>query len=240
MKYKVRCSRLSELLAGCRKKKNEFIWEDLNVFNDTHIKLAVEIYNEQLFKPAEITTIDMQAGKELEKDAVLLYDSVFETDYIKDYERSRSLNLPYEKENDFIRGSRDFGSNTKTIDCKISTDKNVFDTKRFLPPENEYVIQLNGYAWLYGSTELELFNALMMPTQEQIRKMASNKAYIENLDESEFSVYQSILERSYGYDMYLSDKQRVHIKQIPLIPNFQGIIKIRVKLLNEWIEKNLE
>lgn len=238
MKYKVRCSKIADLLSGCGKVKNKFVWKNLDVWNETHIELAITIYNEQenIFIPANVSTLDMQAGKELEESAVQLYDSFFKTNYYPEYKQRRSVASDFEKENDWIKGTKDFGDFTKTIDCKISTNKNVFDLKRFVPVENDYVIQLNGYGWLYNTPNLELYNVLMTPTNGQLFKMVSSKAYVENLDDNEQYSYEERLNQYYNYD-FMPVKKRIIIKDVPIIENFQEIVKKRVELLNEKIEE---
>lgn len=237
--YKVRCSSLSTLLGGCGKVNNKLEWKDLDKMNDTHIRLAIEIYNKanSLFIPAEVKTLDMSAGNEMESEAIQMYDSHFNTNYHTDYVLNRGVLQDFEKSNDWITGTRDFGTTTKTIDCKISTDKNVFDTKKFMPVETDYTIAMNGYAWLYGSKELELYNALMPATYGQIKKFVSNMSYIECFNEEQCDVYQELIETSYDYSL-LSIAKRINIKEVPIIPNFDEIIKKRVEVLNKWIEEN--
>jgi hypothetical protein len=126
--YRVRCSSLSTLLAGCGKSKvkNKLEWDDLDKMNDSHIKLAIQIYNKtnSLFEAADIDTLDMRAGTVQEHLAVKMYDEHFKTNF-SDYQKIR-------KYNDWIEGERDFGDDEVTIDCKISTDKNVFETNSLL------------------------------------------------------------------------------------------------------------
>lgn len=239
MKYKVRCSSFSTLLGGCGKVRNCLEWNDIDNWNEAHIKLAIEIYNhtEGIFTPAEITTLDMSAGNENESDTVKLYDEFFGTNYFTDYEISRSVTQKFNKSNDYLTGSRDFGNDVKTIDAKCSTDKNVFDAKKFVPLETDYIIQQNGYSLLYGTPELELYNALMPATFGQIKKFTDNKAYIEMLSDTEKDEYQFKLEDNYSYQ-FLPLSKRISVREIPLIDGFSEIVKKRVTILNNWIESN--
>src|SRR5574343_588060 len=99
--YKVRCSSLGNLLAGCGKEKNKLVWNDLKAMSDAHIKLAIEIYNQYTygFKTENVVTLDMHAGTENESEAVRLYDRVFKTNCYAEYEKTRLENLPFAKEN---------------------------------------------------------------------------------------------------------------------------------------------
>lgn len=237
--YRVRCSSMSVLLGSCGKVNNKLEWTKLKTWNDTHIKLAISIYNktESIFTPAEVSTLDMSAGTEMESEAIQLYDKHKLTNYHPDYIDKRSVLGEYEKENEWATGTRDFGGDIKTIDCKISTDKNVFDAKKFLPLETDYVIAMNGYAWLYGSEELELYNALMPATYGQIKKFVGTKAYIDCLTDQQQDEYQELIENNYNYEL-LPIHKRINLKPVPIIPNFGEMIKNRVEVMNEWIEKN--
>lgn len=237
--YKVRCSSLDILFAGCGKVNNKYEWKDLSKINESHIKLAIEIYNKAngLFVPAEVCTLDMNTGSELEPDAIKMYDSFFNTNYFPDYEECRNKLLDFEAENEWITGTRDFGNIQQTIDCKISTNKNVFDLKKFTPVEVGYTIQVNGYGWLYGTKILKLYNCLMPASFGQIKKFVDSKGYIEMLSDEQRFAYEEVLEASYNYDLIAIEK-RINVKIIPQIENFQDITKKRVEVLNEWIEKN--
>jgi hypothetical protein len=236
--YRVRCSSLNTLLAGCGKVNNKFEWTKLDTMNDSHIKLAISIYNkENGFTPAEIKTLDMSAGTELEPEGVLLYDEFHKTNFYPDYIKSRENLGSFEKSNDFITGTRDFGNDIKTIDCKTSTDKNVFDCKKFEPIEPNYVVAMNGYSWLYGTPELELYNVLMSATFGQIKKFVGNKAYIDEYSEEQTDIYQQMMELNYDY-RFLDLSKRIDTKPVPIIENFEEIITKRVQEMNKWIEKN--
>lgn len=240
--YKVRCSSIGTLLAGCGKVTNKLEWKDLTKMNDSHIGLAIEIYNKKHgFESESITTLDMNAGNEHESDAIKMYDEYFGTKYHKLYlegrQKMKESGKRSEMSNEYLTGTRDFGDNKKTIDCKVSTDKNVFDRKRFEALDLGYICQVNGYGYLYGTKELELYNALMPATFGQIKKMVSSKAYIEMLDDFQQDELQARLEANYGYD-FLPLAKRVQAVPIPKIDNFQEIIKVRVETLNEWIDKN--
>lgn len=234
MKYKVRCSELSTLLDGCGKVKNKLEWDELDKMNDSHIKLAIKIYNkvQNRFEPADVDTLDMRAGTLQEKAAFQMYDEHFGTNFAN-YQKERLSN-------DWIEGERDAGDNSITIDCKISTDKNVFDAKRFAKTQDVgYIIQLNGYGWLYNTPKLQLFNALMPPLPEQIDKMVRDKLWACKLDLIEEQAYRDKLESSYFYDFY-PVKSRIQTHDIPVIENFQEIVKKRVEIMNEWIDKNMK
>ena len=240
--YKIRASSISTLLEGCGKVANKFEWKDLEKMTESHIKLAIQVYNKNNgFESADIDTLDMSAGTEQEPQAIMMYDEFLSTNYFKSYNdcRTEKGNKPFEVENDWITGTRDFGSKEKTIDCKISTDKNVFDLKRFSSPEINYTIQLNAYGWLYNTNDLELFNALMPPTEQQINKFFSNKNYNCKLTFEQEVEYREKILRCYDYD-FLPLRKRVIIKKVENINNFESIVKSRVEVLNEWIEKNLK
>lgn len=241
--YKVRCSSLATLLGSCGKVNNKLEWNKLDAWNDTHIRLAIDIYNKtnDIFTSAEVKTLDMSAGNELEEESVQLYDERFGTSYFPDYVKSRihllENNLDFEKSNEFITGTRDFGNSTKTVDNKISTDKNVFDAKKFDSVETNYIIAMNGYKWLYGTPELELSNVLMTATYGQIKKFVDNKGFIDNLGDVEKDEYQILMERNYDYRLLPLEK-RIDTKEVPIIDNFEDIIKERVSVMNKWIESN--
>jgi len=237
--YRVRCSKLDVLLAGCDKVRNKYEWSSLDKMKDSHIRMAIEIYNlaEYGFEPYHFSDVDMNAGNEHEPMAVKLYDAFNGTNYYPSYEQSREVVQAYERSNDWITGTRDFGDTIKTIDAKVSTDKNVFDSKKFMPVETEYVIQLNGYAWLYDTPENYLYNVLMPATIGQINKFVTNKKFVEMLTDSEADKYEEKLDKVYGYSG-LTMAQRISIKPVPLIVNFQDTVKKRVEVMNNWIEKN--
>lgn len=240
MKYKVRCSQLSTLISGCGKVTNKLEWKELDKFNDSHKELAIEIYNAHHgFESADVDTHDMQAGTENEPFAIQMYDEYFGTNFFDEYVNCRTEkgNKPFEMSNEYITGTRDFGDKTKTIDCKVSTDKNVFNKKMFVPLEVNYIIQLNGYSWLYNTPKLELFNALMNPTEKQIDKMISTKMRVCDLTFEQEQEYRQKIFQSYCYD-FLPLKKRIQTHQVPIIENFQEIIKARVERLNKWLEEN--
>jgi len=240
MKYRVRCSQLSTLLDGCGKVRGKLEWKDLSKMSDSHIKLAVEIFNASRgFFSQKIQTLDMSAGIEHEPEAVKMLDSSRSTKYYDQYKVVRDLNAPFEKSNDWLTGTRDVGNNKETIDIKVSTDKNVFDIKRFAKLEPRYIIQLNGYGLLYGTEELFLANILMPATFGQIHKMVSSESYISMLTDEMQDMLQDKLENNYSYD-HLSLSQRIQVKEVPKIENFEEIVQKRVETLNTWIENNLE
>ncbi len=237
--YKVRCSMLSELLSSCGKVTNKLEWSKLDVWNDTHIRLAIEIYNKTngIFVSPEIKTLDMSAGNELEEEGVIMYDKYFGTNYHFGYSASRDVLNSFEKSNEFITGTRDFGSDKKTIDQKTSTDKNVFDAKKFKGVETDYTIAINGYKWLYGTPELELYNVLIPATPSQMEKIVNNKAFIDMLSDSERDKFQEEIEKNYDFEK-LELSKRIDVKEVPIIENFEEIIEKRVKNMNKWIEAN--
>lgn len=239
MEYKVRCSMLSDLLSSCGKVTNKLEWTKLDTWNDTHIRLAIEIYNKTngIFVSPDIKTLDMSAGNELEEEGVIMYDKYFGTNYHFGYSASRDVLNSFEKSNDFITGTRDFGSDKKTIDQKTSTDKNVFDAKKFKGVETDYTIAINGYKWLYNTPELELYNVLIHATPSQMEKIVNNKAFIDMLSDSERDKFQEEIEKNYDFDKIELSK-RIDVKEVPIIENFEEIIEKRVKLMNDWIEKN--
>jgi hypothetical protein len=240
--YKVRCSQFATLLADCGKVKNKLEWTNLDVMNESHIKLAISIFNANQgvdkFVPAEIKTLDMDAGNENEPFAIKQYDAHFKTDYFPSYLNSRNLGLDFERENDYLTGTRDFGNSEKTIDCKCSTDKNIFDAKRFKPTEANYIVQMNCYAYLYGTPKLELYNALTNATLGQIKKWVGNKAYIDYLSQTQADEYSEQLESMYNYDHLPLDK-KIHVRKIEIIDNFAELVKTRVEVMNNWIAENL-
>lgn len=237
--YKIRCSQLATLIGDCGKVSGKYEWKDLGKMNDAHIKLAIQIYNSAngLFTPADVCTLDMETGKEMEPEAIQMYDQHFRTSFFADYEAKRAVLSNYEASNEYITGTRDFGSDTQTFDCKISTDKNIFDLKKFKKPEINYTIQVNGYGWLYGTDDNYLFNALMNASFGQVKKHVDSKAYVEILSDEERDLYQQIVERNYSYDL-LPISKRIDVKPIDKINNFPEIVKARVETMNEWIEKN--
>lgn len=237
--YKCRCSMLSELLSSCGKVNNKLEWTKLDTWNDTHIRLAIEIYNKtnSIFVSPDIKTLDMSAGNELEEEGVIMYDEFFGTNYHFGYSASRDVLNSFEKSNDFITGTRDFGNDKKTIDQKTSTDKNVFDAKKFKGVETDYTIAINGYKWLYNTPELELYNVLIPATPSQMEKIVNNKAFIDMLSDSERDKYQVEIEKNYDYNN-LDLSKRIDVKEVPIIDNFEEIIEKRVKVMNDWIEKN--
>lgn len=241
--YKVRASSFSTLLAGCGKVNNKFEWKELDKMNDSHIKLAIEIYNraEGIFVPAEIHTLDLNAGNENEPEAIQLYDSVNGTNFYEQYiiHREKMIGLPYERSNEWMTGTRDFGDKFSTYDNKTSTDKNVFDMKRFSPIPIDNVVQVNCYGLLYGTKENFIVNTLMPATFGQIKKFTDSKAYIEMLSDSERDEYQEKLEANYDYSL-LPKAKRIDKRPVPNIDGFEDIVKIRVETMNDWIEKHLK
>ena len=237
--YKVRCSKLDTLLSSCGKVTNKLEWTKLDVMNDTHIRLAIEIYNKAngIFVSPDIKNLDMSAGNELEEEGVIMYDKHFGTNYHFGYSASRDVLNNFENSNDFITGTRDFGSDIKTIDQKTSTDKNVFDAKKFKKVEDEYTIAINGYKWLYNTPELELYNVLIPATPSQMEKIVSNKAWIDMLTESERDKFQEEVEKNYAFEK-LELSKRIDVKPVPIIDNFEEIIEKRVRVMNKWIEAN--
>jgi len=207
--------------------------------NETHIKLAIEIYNREnnLFIPAEISNLDMAAGNEHEPEAIRLYDELYKTKFYPEYLKNREVLGRFEKSNKYLTGTRDFGDNVETLDEKISTDKNVFDAKKFIPLETDYVIQQNCYAEIYGTETLWLVNTLMNATTEQIRKMVNNKVYATDMNSDQQTVYEEFLYTSYNYDL-LSLEKRISKRPVPRIEGFSKIVETRVEVMNEWIEKN--
>jgi len=209
--------------------------------NESHIKLAIQIYNqaEGLFVPAEIATLDMAAGNENEPESVKMYDQFFGTNYFPEYEKVREENTPFHKSNKFMTGTRDFGDKSETIDGKSSTDKNVFDAKRFLPIDTDHVIQVNGYGILYDTSNLKLYNNLMPATFGQRKKFVDAKSYIDMLSEAEQDRYEAVIDQNYDYS-FLPIAKRISVREIPLIDNFEKIVETRIEVLNEWIVKNLK
>lgn len=239
MEYKVRCSMLSDLLSSCGKVTNKLEWTKLDVWNDTHIRLAIEIYNKTngIFVSPDIKTLDMSAGNELEEEGVIMYDKHFGTNYHFGYSASRDVLNSFEKENEFITGTRDFGSDKKTIDQKTSTDKNVFDAKKFKGVETDYTIAINGYKWLYNTPELELYNVLIPATPSQMEKIVNNKAFIDMLSDPKRDKFQEEIEKNYDFGK-LELSKRIDVKEVPIIENFEEIISKRVTVMNKWIEEN--
>ena len=244
MKYKVRASMMSSFLEGCGKVRNKMEWSDLSKMSDTHIRLAVELFNSlNGFETNRPTTLDMMAGIENEDEGIKMFDEHFGTDFYTGYKEGREvanvLGLKYDRENDFLTGTRDFGNDQKTYDAKGSTDKNVFDTKKFVDLEPNYVIQLNCYRLLYGTDELYLYNYLANATYGQIRKMVSNESYVYMLTDEMQDELQEKLERNYTYD-HLPLSHKISVREVPIIENFAEIVEERVTVVNNWIEKNLE
>lgn len=237
--YKVRCSKLATLIGDCGKVNNQYKWTQLEKMNESHIKLAIEIYNRanKLFIPADVCDLDMGAGKEHEPEAIKMYDKFKGTNYYPAYLDSRSVLGDFEKENEFITGTRDFGDLIKTLDQKISTDKNVFDLKKFNPVKTEHVIQINGYGWLYGTEDNYIVNTLMPATIEQLRKFVNNKVFTENITSEMQDAYDAFLTASYDYwDLPL--EKRISERKVPIIEDFPKLVQTRVEVLNDWIDKN--
>jgi len=105
--------------------------------------------------------------------------------------------------------------------------------------EIKYVVQQNNYGVLYGTKDLYLANVLMPATYGQIHKMVSSEGYISMMTDEMKDMLQDKLENTYNYD-HLSLDQRIQVVEVPKIDNFEEIISHRVKLMNKWIEKNLE
>lgn len=230
---------LSDLLSSCGKVNNKLEWTKLDTINDTHVRLFIEIYNKTngIFVSPDIKTLDMSAGNELEEEGVIMYDKHFGTNYHFGYSASRDVLNSFEKSNDFITGTRDFGNDKKTIDQKTSTDKNVFDAKKFKGVETDYTIAINGYKWLYNTPELELYNVLIPATPSQMEKIVNNKAFIDMLSDSERDKFQEEIEKNYDFGK-LELSKRIDVKEVPIIENFEEIIEKRVKVMNRWIEEN--
>lgn len=79
----------------------------------------------------------------------------------------------------------------------------------------------------------------MPPTEQQINKFFSNKNYNCKLTFEQEVEYREKILRCYDYD-FLPLRKRVIIKKVENINNFESIVKSRVEVLNEWIEKNLK
>jgi len=92
---------------------------------------------------------------------------------------------------------------------------------------------------LYGTKKLRLVNALMPKTYGQIRKMVSQQSYIVMMSEIEQDELQEQLETMYSYD-YLTMSERLSVREVPLITDFDELVKLRVERLNKWIRENLE
>jgi hypothetical protein len=241
MFYKVRASQFKTLLADCGKVRNKLEWENLELMNASHIKLAIEIYNSNqgmdAFVPAEVKTLDMDAGNENEPYAIEMFDEFFKTNYYESYKNSRNLGLDFERFNDYLTGTRDFGDTETTFDCKCSTDKNVFNNKIFKPTEVDYIVQLNAYGYLYGTPKLKLYNALTNATMGQIKKFVSNKQYIDCLSELQANEYCEHIEKMYCYEN-LDLEKRIDVREVETIEGFPEIVKKRVTVMNNWIEAN--
>ena len=240
MKYRFRSSQLSTLLDGCGKVRNKLEWKDLDKISDAHIKLAIEVFNASRgFTPYSWNSLDMHAGVEHEPEAVRMLDKLRNTNYYEEYKRVRDAKKPFDKSNEYTTGTRDVGGDFETLDTKVSTDKNVFDLKRFKEMEIKYVVQQNNYGVLYGTKDLYLANVLMPATYGQIHKMVSSEGYISMMTDEMKDMLQDKLENTYNYD-HLSLDQRIQVVEVPKIDNFEEIISHRVKIMNKWIEKNLE
>lgn len=234
MNYKVRCSKLGTLFSSCGKSKYKLEW-DLdkikNHFTATHMKLAIEIYNKKVngFEPVEKLTYDMQNGNELEPEAFKLIKFL----------KGEEYNEQEYSENDIITGTRDLGNNIITIDNKTSTDRNVFDLKKFEELELDYIFQLNGYKKLFKSKEIIIANTLITPSDAYISDMATKVKWIKKMSEIEFEKYRDKLQLSYEYD-HIPIKDRVSFREVPIIENFEEMLEYRVTKLNTWIKENLE
>lgn len=238
--YRVRCSSIDTLLAGCGKVTNKLEWKNLDKMSDAHIRLAIEIYNKAHgFETEPVTTLDLEAGNEHESEAILMYDEFFKTNFHPAYLKSRKNmeGKDFEASNEYLTGTRDFGDDLETDDCKVSVDKNVFDIKKFKKPETNYVLQLNGYGLLYGTPVLKLYNALMPLTSGQVFKKVSSAAYVKMYGDIEQMELTDRLEKNYNYDL-LPLSERIFVREVETIPGFDYIIKKRVERLNEWIDDN--
>lgn len=211
------------------------------IFSDSLKNLAIEIYNKTEFnyEPARIITRDLDNGLKQERDGVVLFDKVNKTNYIKEYDL-KDTSLPFEKDNEYMHGTRDFGDSETTFDLKTSTCKNIFDKKRVVECELGYVFQQNGYKYLYGTPNLYLVNVLMSKGFSEIEKLIATERYY-NFEKSDeyFDELQNKYEEIFTYDTFhdYSDESRIQIKEIPIIEDFEEMLIYSVNEMNDYIEE---
>ena len=243
LKYKIRASRSLDLVASCATKvRNKLEWDfkPEKDYSDALIKIAVEVYNKQKFgyEPAQIITFDLDNGKKREPEAVQYYDQAFGTNYYELYSTDRQR-----KTNKFSTGERDFGDNVKTIDCKVSTCKNVFDTKKFTDLETKYVAQLNTYKILYNTPKLELYNFLAPKSFLEIEQMVYNeRKYNFDHDDAYYDELQEKYEKMYGYDVFdgYGIEERTQRREVPIIENWEETLYLAAEKMNRFITEKLE
>lgn len=248
-KYKIRASKSLDLVTSCsRKVRNKLEWEfdtSSKDYSEALIKIAIEIFNKVAFgyEPPKVITFDLDNGKRFERDAIEYYDKSFGTEYLPAYLKSRDNPAPFEKSNGFATGSRDFGDDIKTIDCKTSTCKNVFDAKRFLPLENKYIAQLNTYNLLYGTSEIELYNFLAPKSFLEIEQAVYNeRKFNYDRDDAYFDSLQEKMEQMYAYDVFdgYGVNERTHRSEVPEIANWEETLYLSVEKMNRFITEKLE
>lgn len=245
MKYKIRASKSYDLISACFDKvRMKMEWkEKKEEYSDSLINLAIEIFNKVEFgyEEPKVITHDTNNGTKMERDAILLYDKINKTNYIKEYDK-RNKSLPYEMENEFMTGTRDFGDKKTTLDSKISTCKNVFDNKRFQDVVLSHTFQMNGYNFLYGTTEIFIVNSLFPPPLTQIEKFVNTERYFNyEKDDEYFDKLQEKYEDMFAYDEFhgYSDELRQDVREVQVIENFNEMIAFSVKKMNKFIEFKL-
>ena len=202
-KYKIRASKSLDLITSCSKKvRNELEWvfEENTDFSEALIGIAVEIYNKKEcgYETPNAITYDLDNGNKNEPLGVAMYDMIYGTEYYQDYQKFKDVGV----ENYYATGRRDFGSKIKTIDGKNSTDKNVFDKKRFSELENKYVAQMNCYGLLYNTPELELYRYLTPKSTGEIYSIVNKEAHFNNLSDEERDEMQERLETMFLFGVY--------------------------------------
>ena len=245
-KYKIRASKSLALITSCSKKvSNKLQWEfqEGKPYSNSLVKIAVEIYNNAEFgyEPPNVITYDTDNGTKNEALGVALYDKVYGTNYLPSY--MDKVDNRERRENAYCSGERDFGDDFKTIDCKNSTCKNTFDTKRFLDLEHNYISQQNVYGILWKTPELELCNFLSPKNHNEIKKMVDSYRYFNyDFDDIHYEEYQDKLEEMYCYSPFNGYKPEMMISRrpVPHIENFEETLIKCVAKMNEFIEEKLE
>lgn len=202
-KYKIRASKSLDLITSCSKKvRNKLQWEfeENTGYSEALIGIAVEIYNKQEcgFETPNAITYDLDNGNKNEDLGVGIYDLLQDTEMYAGYIKNKDIG----SENFYATGRRDFGNSLKTIDAKNSTDKNVFDKKKYSELENKYVAQLNCYGLIYGTEQLELFRYLTPKSQTEIYSIVGKEAHFNNLSDEERDIMQERLETMYLFGTY--------------------------------------
>lgn len=245
-KYKIRASKTYDLISSCfTKVRNKLEWTEKkdDDYNDSFKKIAIEIRNKTDFgyESLPVITQDLDNGIYGEEQAIRDYDKYFASDYFTEYYK-RDRSKPYEVSDDLSTGTRDFGNDKKTIDCKLSTCKNTFDHKCHTDLDLDNIFQLNNYRRLYKTPEIEIFYYLAPKSFLEIeRQVSRERNRIFNLDKEDtyFDDLAEKLEKMYSYDNVFSGyelKDRIYTREVPIIQDFDYMLLESVAKMNRYIE----